>query len=65
MTAGTMFIGAIPFVIGRDYGCEARESIGVTLTGGLLFGTIFVLIVFPALCAWVKEARRKISRIHS
>ncbi|MDR3180230.1 MAG: efflux RND transporter permease subunit [Holosporaceae bacterium] len=57
ITTGAMFFGAIPLVISGDYGCESRGCIGIILTGGLFFGTIFVLTIFPILCNFFKNGR--------
>ncbi|GHT91271.1 membrane protein [Alphaproteobacteria bacterium] len=50
ITTGAMFFGSIPLVIPGDYGFESRRCIGIILTGGLFWGTIFVLTIFPTLC---------------
>lgn len=60
ITAGAMFLGSIPLVISQDYGCESRRAIGIVLTFGLFFGTIFVLMIFPNLCVMAKNRRKNI-----
>lgn len=55
ITTGAMFFGSIPLIISQDYGCESRQSIGVILTCGLFFGTIFVLTIFPVICSKLKS----------
>lgn len=57
ITTGAMFLGSVPLVLSQDYGCESRRAIGVILTCGLFFGTIFVLTVFPIICARMKGGR--------
>lgn len=60
ITAGAMFLGSIPLVISQDYGCESRRAIGIVLTFGLFFGTIFVLMIFPNLCVMAKNRRKNV-----
>jgi multidrug efflux pump len=59
MTTGAMFFGSIPLVLSSDYGFESRQSIGVILTCGLFFGTIFVITIFPGLCAFFKRPLKR------
>lgn len=54
IATGAMFLGAVPLVLSQDYGSESRQAIGIILTCGLLFGTIFVLCIFPVICAKLK-----------
>ena len=55
MTATTTILGVISLIFSRDYGSETRISVGMVIVGGLLFGTFFVLTVFPALCCVFKD----------
>lgn len=55
ITTGAMVFGSLPLVMSRDSGFEARESIGYVLIGGLMFGTVFTLIVLPTLCCAFKK----------
>ncbi len=59
ITTAAMFFGSVPLIISQDYGCESRKSIGIILTCGLFFGTIFVLTIFPVICSRLKEKSSK------
>lgn len=54
MTTGAMVFGAIPLVLSHDAGSEAHHAIGIVLIGGLCTGTLFTLLVLPAVYLWVK-----------
>ncbi len=47
MTSATSILGGLPLVFASGAGAESRQSIGVAVVGGLLFSTIFTLIVVP------------------
>lgn len=47
MTTAAMVVGALPLVFAVGSGAESREQIGITIVGGLIFGTFFSLIVVP------------------
>lgn len=55
MTTGAMVFGVIPLAVGVGAGAEARQAIGWTLLGGLLFGTLTTLFVIPACYALQKK----------
>lgn len=47
MTTAAMVLGALPLALAFGPGAESRQQIGLVIAGGLLFGTIFSLIVVP------------------
>ncbi len=47
MTTGSMILGALPLALASGAGSVARSQIGWTIIGGMLFGTIFSLLVIP------------------
>ena len=47
MTSVTSILGAMPLVLARSAGAESRQAIGIAVVGGLLFSTIFTLVVIP------------------
>lgn len=48
MTTAATVLGAVPLIISRGAGVEARESIGLVIVGGMIFGTILTLFVLPS-----------------
>jgi HAE1 family hydrophobic/amphiphilic exporter-1 len=49
MTTMATIFGAIPFVTATGAGSEARNSIGLTIVGGMSVGTLFTFFVIPLL----------------
>jgi multidrug efflux pump len=47
MTTAAMVLGALPLAFAMGPGAENRQQIGLVITGGLLLGTVFSLIVIP------------------
>jgi multidrug efflux pump len=47
-TAATVF-GHLPLIFARGPGAGARNSIGITLVSGMIIGTVFTLLVVPAI----------------
>jgi multidrug efflux pump len=44
---GTAILGAVPLMLASGAGAESRQPIGAAVVGGLLFSTIFTLVVIP------------------
>ncbi|APT59953.1 RND transporter [Roseomonas gilardii] len=59
MTAFSSILGVMPLVIASGAGAESRRSIGMTLFGGLLVGTLLGLVMIPALYVGVQTLREK------
>jgi multidrug efflux pump subunit AcrB len=47
MTTAAMVVGVLPLVFAVGAGSSSRAQIGVTIAGGLIFGTFFSLVVVP------------------
>lgn len=65
MTMTTAIFGLAPMVISPGAGSELYRGLGAVLLGGLLFSTVFTLIVVPAMFAlflefqdWLRSALR-------
>ena len=51
MTTGATVFGHFPLVLVEGAGAEARNSIGFILVIGMLIGTLFTLMLLPAIYA--------------
>lgn len=58
MTTAAMVLGALPLALAFGPGAESRQQIGLVITGGLLFGTIFSLIVVPIVYTYLAPFRK-------
>ncbi len=47
MTSATSILGAVPLAAAFGAGAESRRPIGAAIVGGLLFSTLFTLVVIP------------------
>jgi Cu/Ag efflux pump CusA len=47
MTSMTSVLGAVPLAAAFGAGAESRRPIGTAIVGGLLFSTVFTLVVIP------------------
>ncbi len=56
MTTAAMVFGVIPLLLASGAGAQARISIGIVITFGMLVGTLFTLFVVPVIYSYV--ARR-------
>ncbi|MCG3171156.1 MAG: Efflux pump membrane transporter BepE [Pseudomonadales bacterium] len=56
MTTAAMVCGVIPLLLASGAGANARISIGIVITFGMLVGTLFTLFVVPVMYSYV--ARR-------
>ena len=54
MTTGAMILGILPLILSTGAGAEARRVIGLTLIGGLFFGTFLTLFFIPCLYIPIK-----------
>lgn len=59
MTAFASILGVIPLVVATGAGAGSRRSIGMTLFGGLLVGTVIGLVLIPVLYAMVQSVRER------
>ena len=53
MTSLTSILGAMPLAFAVGAGAESRRPIGIAVVGGLLFSTVFTLLVIPAVHVFV------------
>jgi HAE1 family hydrophobic/amphiphilic exporter-1 len=60
MTTCTSVFGMLPLVIAPGSGSELYRGLGSIVVGGLLFSTVFTLLVIPLLFSLVIDARRLI-----
>jgi multidrug efflux pump len=60
MTTGAMILGAVPLAFASGAGAVARSMIGWTIVGGMLFGTIFSLLVVPTAYTFLSRTRQAI-----
>jgi multidrug efflux pump len=58
MTTAAMVLGAFPLALAFGPGAESRQQIGLVITGGLLFGTIFSLVVVPIVYTYLAPFRK-------
>ena len=63
MTVLTTFFGQLLLVVRPGSGAELYRGLGAVVLGGLLFSTIFTLIVVPAMLSLFMEARVHLSRL--
>jgi multidrug efflux pump len=49
MTTAAMVLGVMPLVFARGEGGASRYAIGLVISSGLAFGTLFTLFVVPAM----------------
>lgn len=47
MTSGTSILGALPLALATGAGAESRHPIGLAIVGGLVFSTLFTLLIIP------------------
>lgn len=62
MTTAAMVVGALPLVFAMGAGSTSRQQIGITIVGGLIFGTFFSLVVVPIAYRLLARLRSKIYR---
>ena len=58
MTTAAPVFGHLPLVFARGPGAGARNSIGIMLVTGMIIGTLFTLLVVPAIYMLVARERR-------
>ncbi|MEM1243502.1 MAG: efflux RND transporter permease subunit [Pseudomonadota bacterium] len=64
MTTSAMIFGALPLALALGPGSVGRTEIGWVIVGGLLFGTLFSLIVVPVAYAIFGRLRQKFSLVN-
>jgi multidrug efflux pump len=61
MTTVATVVGHFPLTLVTGPGAVARNSIGITLVGGMTIGTLFTLFVVPVIYVLIAHDRRKAS----
>ncbi len=60
MTSMTSILGALPLAFAVGAGAESRRPIGAVVVGGLVFSTIFTLLMIPAVHAVIIKLAERI-----
>jgi len=60
MTSFTAILGAMPLMLASGAGAESRKPIGAAVVGGLLFSTIFTLVVIPVVHVFLIQAAERL-----
>ena len=63
MTAFAFILGVVPLADATGAGANARQSIGITVIGGLLLATFFTLFIVPVLYVGLDMIRVKVFKI--
>jgi multidrug efflux pump len=58
MTTFAMILGALPLAFAFGPGGESRQQIGLVISGGLLFGTFFSLVIVPIAYSYLAPFHR-------
>jgi multidrug efflux pump len=58
MTTAAMVLGAVPLAFAFGPGSESRQQIGLVITGGMLFGTLFSLVIVPIMYTYLAPFRK-------
>jgi multidrug efflux pump len=61
MTTAATVMGHLPLVFARGPGAGARNSIGIMLVSGMIIGTMFTLLVVPAIYMLVAKKRAAVT----
>lgn len=61
MTTAAMVVGLLPLLAGGGAGAESRFAIGIVIVIGMLVGTLFTLLVLPALYVALASERTPVS----
>ncbi|MDE6330158.1 MAG: efflux RND transporter permease subunit [Muribaculaceae bacterium] len=60
MTSATMVIGMLPLMFAHGVGANGNISVGVSAVGGLLFGTLALLLILPILFVFFQTLHERI-----
>jgi HAE1 family hydrophobic/amphiphilic exporter-1 len=58
MTTLTLAMSLLPISTGMGRGAETRQSLGASVTGGILFATFVSLVVVPSFYCWMDDLQR-------
>ena len=62
MTSLTMIIGMLPLMFASGVGANGSRTIGVCVVGGMLFGTLGLLVAVPVLFVVFQKIQEKVSK---
>jgi len=62
MTAFAFVLGVVPMVVATGAGAASRRSLGTTVFGGMLAGTLLGLLLSPLLYVLVQSGRERLKR---
>jgi HAE1 family hydrophobic/amphiphilic exporter-1 len=65
MTAFSFILGVVPLALATGAGANSRQSIGLTVIGGLSVATFFTLILVPVFYVVLENIREKVFKIDS
>ena len=55
MTTLALILGMLPIALALGAGSEFRETIGITIIGGMILSTMLTLLVIPAIYIWLRD----------
>ncbi|HDR9162165.1 TPA: efflux RND transporter permease subunit, partial [Burkholderia vietnamiensis] len=59
MTTAAMVAGLVPLIFARGAGAASRFAIGITVSTGMLVGTLFTLFVLPTMYTLIAKRHRE------
>ncbi len=59
MTTFAIILGAIPLALASGAGAESRMQMGMTIIGGMSFGTLMTLFVIPVIYSYIGSKKTK------
>ena len=62
MTSLTMIIGMLPLMFASGVGANGSRTIGVCVVGGMLFGTLGLLLTVPVLFVVFQKIQERVSK---
>jgi HAE1 family hydrophobic/amphiphilic exporter-1 len=65
MTAFAFILGVVPLAIASGAGANSRQSIGLTVIGGLSVATFFTLLLVPVFYVVLETIRQRVFKIDS
>jgi HAE1 family hydrophobic/amphiphilic exporter-1 len=57
MTSVATIVGSIPMIFSTGSGSAAKQSIGIVISGGMAFGTLFTIFVIPLLYIMIHKEK--------
>lgn len=62
MTSATMILGLIPMLFATGVGSNGSKSLAIGVIGGMIFGTIALLVITPTLFVPLCRLQKKLER---